>query len=294
MAITIYVNPTKESPYGLGLQNGEKTVFAGNPGLGAKKEETANLVEQKKSQAQRKAMKLVLDAWEGDRKSLQSIDDTRAVKEEKIAELSEYKAQLKNLAEQEEALQKQYGEADDSQKEELEQAILDLQSQTKEIQGMAQQTQGHLVGLTESIMDSRIERLKSNEILKAEKLGEGIKEAADREIMGLLTKDGMEHINEELQEKVEQAKEAGEKKEEEQEKLDETRKERELQKEQQEENWRQELEAKIEQQKEPADITETQDDMITVEEAQREIQKILLENHMLEEDLKGIEIDLNY
>lgn len=280
MTITIQVKPAGEAQYGPGLQNnsltdGRKSVFAGNL---AKNEETAGVIEQKKNQAKKQAMKLVSDAWENDKKSLQGIDDMLAEKEEKKAEITEYHARLKDIAEQNEALQ-QMPETEASAE-----ALAQNAEEALQISRMAQEAEQQVIGLTQSVTSTRIDRLKSQEMLKAQDAAEEIKEAADEEAVSLLFKDGIEHVKEELEEKLEQAEEAKEKKEEKQEKLDKIREERKEQEEYLEQN----------RETEPEEVSAKQDSGTMMEEAQKAIQKILTENHLVEEDLKGIEIDLNY
>lgn len=280
MKITIQVSPVREDRYGQGFPNsfltdGRKSVFAGNS---AKNEETLQNVVRKKDQAKRQAMKLVSDAWENDKKSLQGIDDMLAEKEEKKAELAEYNARLKDIAAQNEALQQM------PETEAVTEALAQNAEEALQINSMAGEAEQQVIGLTQSVTSTRIDRLKSQEMQKAQDAAEEIKEAANQEAVSVLFKDGMEYVKEELEEKLEQAEEVREKKEEKQEKLDEIREERTEQEEYPEQGRK----------TEPEDVSKNQDCVIMMEEAQRAIQKILAENHLTEEDLKGIEIDLNY
>ena len=75
----------------------------------------------------------------------------------------------------------------------------------------------------------RQERLKDHGMVDAKKEAEEILADAGKEIIGMLAGEAQDHIDEELEEKVEDAKEKAEEKEEQEEKLEEQRAEKEEQ-----------------------------------------------------------------
>ena len=92
-------------------QQNRKTIFMGD--LNVKKDP----ITQRKLYARQKAFKMIGDAWDGDRKIDQNIQEIR----DKLAQLGqEYGENLDNIAQGEarkEALRQQYGVAADSQEQ---------------------------------------------------------------------------------------------------------------------------------------------------------------------------------
>lgn len=93
--------------------NNTKSIFAGDLGMGMQND----LITQRKQRAQRKALKIIGDAWNGDRK----IDQTIVEYKDKLAELyarrDENMAEIEELDEQKEALRQAYGVQEDSQEQ---------------------------------------------------------------------------------------------------------------------------------------------------------------------------------
>ena len=106
------------------------------------------------------------------------------------------------------------------------------------------------------------------------------------EVKGLLVAEGKDNIDEQMEENKEKAEKAEEKQEEQQEKIDEKRKER---KEQQKIIEGQAEADKLEM---SAGIRDNDVDYVT--EAQQQIVRIMKENKLINEDIKGIEIDLDF
>ena len=120
-----------------------------------------------------------------------------------------------------------------------------------------------------------LERLKKDPMLGAKKQAEEVLEAARDEIIGMVTEEAKDHIDEEQEKREEQAEEVKEKKEE-QEKILEKRKERE-----------DELEELMEDMplEELADLKNAQTQM------QQEIQNLVSKMGLVAEDIKGARVD---
>ena len=112
--------------------------------------------------------------------------------------------------------------------------------------------------MTESITDAKIDRLKSQDMLDSKEVADTIIEAAEKDIVSMAVLEGKEHIDEKAEEAKEKTEEAKEKAE----------------------------EAKEEEAKEKAENNVTK--------AQEEIQKLMDINNMIDEDIKGIEIDIQH
>lgn len=93
--------------------NNKATIFAGDLGIGMQND----LITQRKQRAQRKALKIIGDAWNGDRK----IDQTIVEYKDKLAELyarrNENLDEIEKLDERKEALRQTYGVQEDSQEQ---------------------------------------------------------------------------------------------------------------------------------------------------------------------------------
>lgn len=96
-------------------QENRNSIYAGDLGLGK------DTIILRKQQAQKKALKLIQDAWTGDRKVAQSITDIKTKADELQADI-EANQEIINQGElQKEALREQYGvEADSQEQKDLE------------------------------------------------------------------------------------------------------------------------------------------------------------------------------
>lgn len=325
-----------------------KTIFAGN----LMPSDTASLVERKRSDARKQAMKLINDAWGRDTKTadaIKSMDDEKQVQSERLNELN---GMLKRIDDNKKVLMEEYGIDPDSQEQKdlelLEKyqnnktgAAFDSFSEEeinrlKELQNMPRteyqnkvlqqnglagaldieisKIKAQMVATTEAVNDAKLEQLKSQDMLDADAAADEITDAANKEIFGLLVKEGMEHIDEAQEEQQKKAEEAAEKKEEEEEQLEEAKQDREEQ-EARIEEVKQNIKEKAEQienikesceeikdvvrgdlalDKMEMDVSMQKQSNDSVKEAQKNIQRILKENNLINEDLKGIEIDFDF
>ena len=123
----------------------------------------------------------------------------------------------------------------------------------------------------------RIEQLKSNPMVEAEKQSEEILEAANKAIYGDLINEGKKHIEEKMEEAKEKAEKLAEKKEEEEERLEK----------------KEEREEKLEdaQNKETIETLNSYNDPDS--QIKKELDEILDELKLIQEDLKGVKVDSN-
>ena len=309
----IFMGDTTKSQGRENTVSGEKqnnnSVYAGN--LNQKLDSIA----QKKQKAQQQAMKIVGDAFEGDRK----IDQDMEARREKIrllqADIRKAQAEVNDMEARRDALKGTYGiqegsveekelallekEADakmswkkifltKEEREELarikEDGLTEYQQRSLEMKEYNAYYEKQIYDMNMQIKEedamiraTKLERLKSSPMVKAQEQAEDVMEAASKEIVGMLMDEAKDHIDEEMEEK----KEAVEKMEEEKE----------------------ELEAKLEKAKERKEeqeeltevITESTQQMIELDGAkgdvQDEVQKMLDKLKLLEEDIKGAAVD---
>ena len=200
-----------------------------------------SLIVQRQGLAKKQALKVVSDAFGGEKKldaQMQSIkDEIKRLQDEineKTANTMENDAKLKEL-------QEEYGiDPDSEESKELSKLAFKMNNSKdglsdEEISKMSEYQQKALyyvatnqqnsldidrakaqqMGNVQGYSDMKRERLKSQDMLKAQEAAEDIMEAADGETIALLTQEAVEHVDEEQKEREEAAKEAAEKKKEE-------------------------------------------------------------------------------
>lgn len=290
-------------------ESDKKSIFAGSLN------KVVDPIQQKKQQAQKQAMKIVGDTWANDRKIDDDIEQRRARVEESREIIKKAKGELGRIAKEREELRDRYGVEADSQ-EEMDLKLLEkgINAEkpdsgvrlTKEEEEQIEQIKKN--GLTEyqtrslemknggglyedeiaeaekvmrtetaAITSIKLERLKSDPMVEAQKNAKEIIDAARDEIIGMLIDEGKDHIDEEMEEKKEAAEKAEEKKEEQEEKT-----EKKKEKENQEEQFREQIKASTE-------LMTKSDELL--DDVQRKVKKILDEMKLLEEDLKGAAVD---
>lgn len=271
MSITIRMAQDNSSIFGVPSlndcnsqdMNKRKTIFAGN----LMPSDMSELVEQKRSQARKQAMKLINDAWGRDNKASDNIKSMDDEKSDQVKKLGELNGILKSINDNKKAIMEEYGIDPDSQEQkdlellekyqnningssydsfseeeinrlkelqdlprtEYQNKILQQNSVAGAVNIEISKIKNQLVAMTESINDAKIEQLKSQDMLDADAAADEIVDAANDEIFGLLIKEGMDHIDETQEEQQEKAEEAAEKKEEEEKQLEEAKQDREEQ-----------------------------------------------------------------
>lgn len=288
---------------------GKKNVFAGGMN------QNFDPIAQKRQQAQKKAMQIVGDTWENERK----IDLDMEERRNKIARLQNDIRQaddsVREMEDARQALRESYGvEADSKEQKDLELLAKEIDSQTpgkkvsltqeerEEIErikaqglteyqerslGMKQDAQFYEKQIEEMrgeidtenavIRGTRLERLKKDPMVGAGKQAEKIMEAASKEIVGMLMDEAKDHIDEEMAEKTEEAEKKAEEEKEQEEKLEKLKEKKEEQ---------EELTEAI------ADLardTVQLDDVKT--DIQQEIKDMVTKMKLLEEDIKGAAVD---
>lgn len=297
-----------------------KNIFAGNLKIA---DGTDALIERKRGFAQKQAMKLIGDAWERDTKTAEGIDEMEKSKSDKVKEVQDLRAKLNDIEKDKEAIRKECGIAPDSQEQKDLELLEKYQNykggafdeefseedikRLEELQNMPRteyqnkvlaqnaaaggikyeiyKKELEVIAINESVTDAHLETLKSQDMLKADDAADSIIAAAEDEIKGILIKDGLDKIEDQQEEEQEKAEEIKEEKEELQ-KVDEEKKNREEQEEI--------LENEAKSEKMDKNVSMQVKTETSVEAAQKNIQKLLEENNLINEDLKGIEIDFNF
>lgn len=211
----------------------------------------------KKQQAQQRAMKIVGDTFEAEKKLDAQVDDIRSQADEyrkQLREIEGYLSDLENTPTE---------EMDEEMMAAHKEALMEYK---KQADGLEQE----LKSLDRTLYTMHNEREKSSPMKKAQDAAEDIMEAASDEILGMLMEEAKDHIDEEQEKREEQAEKIAEKKEEQEEQLEKSKERHD------------ELEEVTEA------IREVSEDSADV---QRELDDILEKMKLLKEDLKGAKVD---
>ena len=232
-----------------------------NPGNNSG-DDISDRISDKRNSARNKAMKLINDAWERDNETSQGIKDMQDSKEAVVTEIREANSKISDIDKELDNLKELYGvESDSADKTDLteyNEKVKELNDLKKEYSKQIENGKLSVKAMTESITDVKIDQLKSQDMLDSKEAADTIIEAAEKDIVSMAILEGKEHIDEKAEEAKEKTEEAKEKAE----------------------------EAKEEEAEEKAEDNVTK--------AQEEIQKLMDINNMIDEDIKGIEIDIQH
>lgn len=224
----------------------------------------------KKAQAQKKAIKILGDAFAGDSK----IDDDMSERREKIKsltqELADRKKEIKDMEDTKASLLEQGYDENSNEVRQLSEGL-------KEYSKQAMDTENELTAENAVIRQTKIERLKSNPMGEARDQADAVMDAANDEIMGLLIAEGRDYIDEKQEEEKKKAEAAQEKKQELEEKLEARKEDRK------------------EQEKLTENIVEASQRLSggtdSVAQAQQEIRDMMNRLKLVEDDVKGATVN---
>lgn len=304
-----------------GAKNNVKSISAGN--LNNMTDREFNISQKRKS-ARKQAMKLISDAWDKDNKAAQNIKNMETEKADIAVQNSDLKSKLKDIDKSQKDLQELYGVAPESQEQkdlellkkyqdnrngvsndkfskeevdrlkelqnepltEYQKKALMINSAKDAIRSQIDKNDLKAMNKTMSINSAKIEQLKSQDMLKASDAADSIIDAAEEDIFGMLVNEGKQNIDDNMKEQQEEAKKAEEEKEKKQEQIDEAKKKRQEEKEI--------LENEQQADKLELDTSIKNQTVDYLSEAQQQVEQIMKKNNLINEDIKGIEIDLNF
>lgn len=266
-------------------------------------------VTMKKVQAQKKALKTVMDTFSGEQSLDNSIKDHQAKAREltdkannaltELNKIEDLKSQLRETYEIKDGSQEQKDlellekqqrivefksreELTEEEKKQLEEmgpvteyqsAILDYNKISNTWQKIKDDAQNAVTYENRAVDAIKLEQVKNHVMVDAEKTADKIMEHAAKEIAGILLQEGKEHIDEELEKDRKEAEEKAK-----------------------------EVEEKQQEQEKAKENNKTGDESVEVlnqvagadnaqDKLQREIQVMLNNQKLLEEDLKGISVN---
>lgn len=282
--------------------------------------EAKDPIAERKAQAFEKARKIVSDAFKGEKKidaELQELRDLSARltedNKEKLDQISQNKTEMEQLkqtygitedSEEQKDLeilmkkndsyydpsvqlteeeQKRYQEIMKSGQTEYQSRMMERYSENNRLQQEMQENLAAIHANGSALRFVKGERLKSSPMKEAEDAAEKVMAAESDAIKGEIIGNALDHVQDELREKVEDA-----------EKLAEQKAEREEQIEQVQENvdeQKRQIEEIRKETKEQVQAVKPEDIINIQEQIQAEIDKVLEELKLLAEDLKGNSID---
>lgn len=261
---------------------------------------------ERKKKAMADAMDIVGKQFKADAKIDADLDERRIRIAENKEQANAALKEINSLSEEQEKLKETYGIADDSQeqqdlelrmkineamkpgskvkltKEDLErmqqlepmteyqQQAMDLENAKGVWKDEMKAAQKEISLQTQIIRSTKQELLKHHGMVDAQNAAEASLKAASDEIVGMLMQEGLDHIQEEVEDAVEKGEE---------------------QKEEKEEQEALRAEQKEEQTEQTTQQAQSDDIQNVQKEVGQQIQEILEKQKLLEEDLKGIQVD---
>ncbi len=300
-------------------ENKGKSLFAGKVNS-----KTDALIDQKRKDAKKQAMKLVSDAWGKEQAKDKKTDDKRKLRDNLLTQIKDSKGRLADIDEAKGRLQQEYEIDPESQEQKdlelLEKyqdylnGVLDGEFSDEEIDRIKElqfetrsEYQVEALKLNKdaanekksirklewneslvrgSISSDKFDKLKNKDMVNANDAADELKEASKKEILNLLIQEGKDNVDEKTEEDQEKVQQAQEKKEEQQERIDKAKEDKKDQEEI--------IEGEMEKSKLDMESSVKQNSVSHMEIAQKNVSKILKENHLVVEDLKGIEIDFGF
>ncbi len=317
--ITIFAGDTRNSVQASDKARGShaaeeknQTIYAGNL---LTESPLRDRIQERRAQAQERAMKIVSDTWNGDRQVEGLIEESRERRRNLQATYKEAQDRIAEIREESDALRDVYGVDADSEEqqyldlllkeqaanrpfsqveltEEESERLYEYRLQGKELTEYQQrqlELNGEIGGYqlvaykaaagiekeNAVIRGIREEQRKVHPMADAQKQAEEVMEAARNEIIGMVTEEAKDHIDEEQEEKKEEAEAIKEKKEEQEEVLEK----------------REEREKELERLMEEMPVEEMTDLKNIQAQVQQKVQDIVSKMNLVAEDIKGAQVD---
>ena len=278
---------------------------------------SGNILDEKKTQAKKDAMKLIHDAFEGDQKISNEFNDKKRHVEELIKDKGEADKIINDIENERKMLRDEYGLTENSQEEKelkllekdfrselpgsdvslseeerkaveeiKERGLTEYQSRSMEKLDYAKNYIVKSYANTLEIQDENRslgmmerEMLKNTSMIEAKKEAKKLEEEANEQVVTIAMDEAKDNIDSDIEEKKEEAERIKEKKEEIEERIDAFKKRR---------DEMEEFSEKILEGAESMSRTSK-----SVDEAQQEVKEMMSKMKMLDEDIKGIEVDDN-
>lgn len=198
-------------------QEAGKSIFAGNLTM------TTNGIEEKRAMARKKAMRVLEEEFSNEKKIDAMVEEQKEIVAKLKEEMKGNQQALKDTRAAKEQYMAEYGLDKEGAKPTPEQALelLEFSKAEGEITRDMVLAREEAKARNMAVEDIMVERLKSHGMVDAQKEADDIMEAAGKEILSEMMNEAKGQVDEKLEGEKEKAEELKEKKEEEQEKLEE-------------------------------------------------------------------------
>jgi len=239
-------------------QQRKSVIFAGDLPL------HKDSITLRRQQAQKKAMELIKNAWSGDRKTDQSMEEYRERAQEQRKELQLNLDKIAECEDRKEKLREGYGIDADSQEQkdlellekvyyadsnyeeiteeekkrakelmrgpltEYQQNCLEIAGEKRVFQNRAENARTGVEVYNGAVTNMKIERLKFHKMTDAQNNAKKVMEQASEDIQGMIVGEAKDHLDETYEEQREEAKEKADEKEEQEEKIELRKEQKEL------------------------------------------------------------------
>lgn len=317
--ITIFAGDTRNSVQASDKARGRQpveekneTIYAGNL---LAEFPLKDRIQERRAQAQERAMKIVSDTWNGDRQVEGLIEESRERRRNLQAAYKEAQDRISEIREESDAMRDVYGVDADSEEQqyldlllkeqaanrpfpeaelteeeserlyeyrlqgkeltEYQQRQLELNGQIGGYQLAAHKAAAKIEKENAVIRGIREEQWKVHPMADAQKQAEEVMEAARDEIIGMVTEEAKDHIDQEQEERKEESEAIKEKKEEQEAVLEK----------------REEREKELEKLMEDMPVEEMADLKNVQAQVQQKVQDIVSKMNLVAEDIKGAQVD---
>ncbi len=278
---------------------------------------SGNILDEKKAQTKKDAMKLIRNAFEGDQKISNEFNEKKRHIEELIQSKGEADKVINDIENERKMLRDEYGLTENSKEEKelkllekdfksglpgsdvslseeerkavaeiKERGLTEYQSRSMEKLDYAKNYIVKSYANTLEIQDENRslgmmerEMLKNTSMIDAQKQAKKVEEELNEQVVSIVVDEAKDNIDSEIEEKKEEAEKIKEKKEEIEERIDASKKRRDEM-----EDFSEKI---LEGAESMSQITKS------VDEAQQEVKEMMTKMKMLDEDIKGIEVDDN-
>ncbi|MBQ9438956.1 MAG: hypothetical protein IJU50_11580 [Lachnospiraceae bacterium] len=266
---------------GHGEGKGREAIYGGNIGVsqGARQHDA---LTERMGQAKKQAFKIVSDAFVGEKKLDDGLQEIRSQIGDWEKEIGENQDEIKRNNEKIAALAKEYGvdlESGEEGPSEFQERAKALKGRNQSLERDIEKNYESIEASNRALTDTKIDRLKTHPILDAVQKKDEVLKAASDEVLGMAFQEGLAHLEEKTEETKDEQEKLAEKKREEEEQLEKAKARREEEKEEMEDLIEGNLQKEI-----PSG-------QAMEEQAKGQVEKLLNKMSLLEEDIKGIQVD---
>lgn len=291
--------------------NEKGNIFAGNTIAGNAKRFDA--IAERKRMMQKNAFKIVSDAFAGQKKVDESLEELEKSKDKMLEKAGNAKSEMDLLSERKQELMEYYQVEPDSEEQknldllkksmdprqsltqeeyqqleemgdltEYQESALEIDTQLEQLEKQRENALHGYQAIEKGIIDSELEELKSHPMVDAQKESSDMLATAAKETAFSLIQEAKDHIDEEMEKKKEEMQKLQEEKKEEKEKLEKAKEKKEKNSE-----W---IEG-LKQNSTAGDVVNFAEKPEKQDTIVKKIKQLIRRHNLLDEDILGIKVD---